>query len=349
MDAGPVPGVAGLNHWYQKVFSRFIRSELDVSATKAWQKLLLQAGLPQDGWSLVQLSKRDIQRLSQVTYLAEHRSGPRYTFRHQQKPVAPDRFTAHFNLQAEAFRQFGHSAENTMPEPVFLDSETQTSLLTHMEGRPLSDMMWKARDDRPAQLALLRRAGAWLDVFHRCQVDEVRVFNPRYTVEYYQDLRDKITSGRAQVAATPLFLQGIDHLAAIASGFEGLKTTSASQHGDFHMRNLIVSDMKVAGIDVSKSAPAPVGYDIAKLLLDYTSVLRGAADLRPCRVVPDDAYGAFFDGYTLVEKSDTGVRFLLFARVLATLARVPQKRMARSSGEQRTLRRLRPIARNAFG
>lgn len=324
------------------------KSELEISAEKALKKVMCQMKLPYREWSLTQLSKREDQKFSGITYLAEHSSGFHYVFKYQLKPYIPEGFASHFELQAEAYRKFKHTSLNTLPEPIYVDSECQASLVSYIDGRPLSDHMREVVGDKNSQLNLLRRAGAWLDAFHRCQVDEFRRFNTGYTVKYYQKLQAKIKAGDIEVAAKPLLMQGIDHLVSIAPNFNGCETISASQHGDFHMRNLIVSGKLMAGIDISKSDPAPVGYDIAKILLDYTSVIRSANELLPGKVVPEDASRAFFAGYKLVDQSDPSVNFLLYARILATLMDVPKKMSERTNAKLRTLNRLRPIAKNAF-
>ncbi len=114
------------------------------------------------------------------------------------------------------------------------------------------------------------------------------------------------------------------------------------------MRNLIVSEDRVAGIDVTKSDGAPVGFDVAKLLLDYASVIEAGEDASAGHILSRDAKDAFFDGYTLVGPDDPSVNFLIVPRVLATLMRIPKQADKRSQANRRTLKVLRTMCDKAF-
>ena len=323
-------------------------SELEAAALDAWKDVSGRAGLPRDGWSFTRLSKREDAEIARISHRVAHPDHDALTYKFQLRPVAAEGFAAEYHMQAKAHEAFPHSAELTLPRPVYLDADHQASLMTYMTGRPLSEYMRDACFDRVEQLRLLVLAGRWLDAYHRAGAPQEIAFQPAHTVAYYTGLRERILAGELRVAAKPLFLQGIDKIVSMAPEVAGQKTVTAAQHGDFHMRNLIFDGQRMAGIDISKDQHAPVGYDIAKILLDYTSILRGETDLRPGQVIPDDAMAAFFDGYRLVGPDDPGVAFLLFARILATLVHVPQKQKDRTDAKQRTLARLRPIAQNAY-
>ena len=60
------------------------------------------------------------------------------------------------------------------------------------------------------------------------------------------------------------------------------------------MRNLIFDGTCLTGTNISKNQPAPVGYDIAWLLLDYKAILRSSEDLENGQIIPADAIEAFF-------------------------------------------------------
>ena len=114
------------------------------------------------------------------------------------------------------------------------------------------------------------------------------------------------------------------------------------------MRNLIFDGTCLTRINISKNQPAPVGHDIARLLLDYTAILRSSEDLESGQIIPADAIEAFFGGYRLVGPDDQSVQFLPYAKILGSLVSVPQRRNDRSKTKQKTLERLRPIAQVAF-
>jgi len=323
-------------------------TELEHSAEKAWVSLLNQADLPADGWTLKQLSKRDDPHSARIVYLATQADGGKYIYKHQLRPITSEAVKRQFEVHKRVFDTFPKLPEHQVPEPICLDAETQSCLLSHIDGEPLADPMMRAMNDLPAQMDLLKRAGAWLDSFHRPHLDERRIFQPKFTLRHLREFRASIESGQREVPAKPLILRGIAHMETIAPQFEGQQTVSCLQHGDLHMRNLIVSDQMIGGIDFTKSGAAPVGHDIAKFLLDYTRFMRPAQDISPGHVVPQDAVEAFFDGYKLTGPDDPSVGFLLFSSLMSELKLVPKRRRDRTHGKQRFLEQLRPIARNAY-
>ncbi|WIY26905.1 aminoglycoside phosphotransferase family protein [Parasedimentitalea psychrophila] len=323
-------------------------TELERSAEQAWMSLLDQADLPATGWTLQQLSKRDDRHSARIVYRAVSSDGGSYIFKHQLRPTNNGSVKRQFDAHQLVFDSFPKSPEHRVPQPIYLDAETQSCLLSHLDGEPLAEPMLRAVDDLPAQMQLLKRAGAWLDDFHRANLDERRIFQPKFTLRHLRQLRAEIESGQREVPAKPLFLRGIAHMETIAPQYEGQQTVSCLQHGDFHMRNLIVSEQSIGGIDFSKTGAAPVGHDIAKFLLDYTRFMRPAEDIPPGQVVPPDAVEAFFDGYKLTGSDDPSLGFLLFSSLMSELKLVPKRRRDRSHGKQRFLEQLRPIARNAY-
>ena len=229
-----------------------------------------------------------------------------------------------------------------------LDIANQASLTTYAEGLPFSEFMRDATDDHTRQLELLQHAGEWLDAYHRTKVSETRIFQPKHAVSYYHDLSERIQSGDLKVAAKPLILHGVERLSELAAKYSDQQTVSAVQYGDFHMCNLIFDGTCLTGINISRNQPAPVGHDIARLLLDYTAILRSSKELENGQIIPADAIEAFFRGYRLVGPDDPSVQFLPCAKILSSLVNVPQRRNERSKTNQKTLERLRPIAQVAF-
>ncbi len=322
-------------------------TELDCLADENWEWLKLELSLPIEGWIVKRLSRRDDPHISSITRFVRHKSKGCFTYKFQLRPQSAEGFEKHYRLQQIAFDTFPHSAEFTSPSPVFVDAERQISLMSFVEGQPVSEVMKQSRAP-DEQFELLAKCGAWLDAFHRSQGHEIRKFRPEHTLNYYQKLREQIELGDCDVTARSLFLRGIDKLVEVAPHVAGFETVAAMQHGDFHLRNLILNNGQIAGIDFSKDHVAPVGYDIAKILLDFTTLTRSSDGLATGQIVHHDTYEAFFNGYRLVGPDDPGVRLLLYARILATLNTVPAKQKERTYAKQRTLERLRPIASNAF-
>lgn len=321
-------------------------SVLDRQAEENWSALLQSAGLPLAGWRLSRLARRDDPKTAGLTLRATHPEAGDFAYKFQLRPHAPEGFARHHALQQAAFDSFPHCDRFTVPRPVYVDAARQVSLMEYIDGPPVSEMM-QAAGSPDAQLQLLARCGAWLNAYHGQQT-EARPFRPAHTLKYYGTLKQKILTGETTVPARALFLRGIDTLSELAPDFAGRPTLAAVQHGDFHLRNLICRNDQIVGIDMSKDQIAPVGYDIAKILLDFTAVFRSGVPLPNDGIVHPETRAAFFEGYTRVGADDPGVAFLLHARILATLFTVPAAPEDRTGAKKRTLRRLRPIAVHAF-
>ena len=330
------------------MWATFLPTELDVAAMSAWQRMIKLAQLPEDGWSTKRLARRDDEKISRISLLVTHEDGAKFTFKFQLRPKQTDEMVRQFEWNQRLRTEFPQTSEIGSLEPVLLDEEGHASLTKYIDGRTLDSTVRKLDGDQEAQNKLLRRTGMWLDAFHRLDIDERRIFQPKYTVGFYQGIRRDILAGRTNVATKELYLRGIDHLETIAPSYENRETVSAVQHGDFHTRNVVVSGEKSIGIDLTSTKPGPVGYDIARLLVDFTGVAGRSNDAKPGDTIPQDIVDAFFEGYTLVGPDDPGFGVLRFARVLGDLLLVPAKSRDRTAGKTRTLKRMRPLARNAF-
>lgn len=328
--------------WLRRAFS-----DLDRLAEENWEWVKSEAGFPPDGWKIKRLSRRDDPHISSITQCVSHKIAGRFTYKFQLRPASAEEFGKHCRMQEAAYASFPHSEAFTVPRPVFADEARQVSLLEFVEGQAVLEIVQQC--DTPAeQLGILTKCGAWLDAFHRSQGHEKRTFRPAHTLRYYEGLREQIHAKEYHVAAAPLFLSGIETLHRIAPQFAGVESMAAMQHGDFHLRNLIWNNGRIAGIDFSSDHMAVVGYDVAKILLDFTMQFRSTNDLPEGQIVHDETLDAFFEGYRLVGKDDPSVRFLLYARILATLNTIQAKNSERTDAKHRTLKHLRPFAQNAF-
>ena len=90
-----------------------------------------------------------------------------------------------------------------------------------------------------------------------------------------------------------------------------------------------------------------MSHDIARLLLDYTTILHSSKERENGQIIPADAIEAFFGGYRLVGPDDPRVQFLPYAKILGSLVNVPGT--ATSVRKPiKNLEQMRPIAQVAF-
>lgn len=285
-----------------------MQSDLWRSAMASWPALARQMGTDPDLWAATPLARREDDRVARILLRLDGPSG-RLVLKHQARPETG------FDTDIAALM----AVQEVWPDGVAclhaVDLETRSCVMDHLDADPLSVLMDGAPLSRQADL--LRRAGAWLDGFHRALPGERRLFQPKFTTRYLQQVIDEVTSGQRPVLQPDRFLACARSLRDMAPQFEGIHTQTATTHGDLHQRNLMLGADRAWGIDFKGDRVVPVGHDIARLLVDY-AVLHAPKDAVPLgEVLPPAAMAGFFDGYRVTTAQDASVALLLRNRVLA--------------------------------
>ncbi|SFB04605.1 Predicted kinase, aminoglycoside phosphotransferase (APT) family [Poseidonocella pacifica] len=195
---------------------------------------------------------------------------------------------------------------------------------------------------------VLERAGRWIAAFHRASGPEARTFQPRFMRDHIAHLLGQLDRNEIAVANPRLFKRHAGDCIALASNFEGRETMSSATHGDMNLRNILLDGPKSAGIDFTALHSAPVGFDIARLLLHFTGLHADPAQIPEGHVVPPEALAGFFRGYTLVGPEDPSVGYLLRVRLLMDWVSIPARLRDRSFAATLRLERLRRLASRAF-
>lgn len=163
---------------------------------------------------------------------------------------------------------------------------------------------------------LIRRAGAWLDRFHRAGSPHHAPFHAAHTARYFQSIRAELAAGTRAVAHQDRFCRGVDHVAAKAQNTDTKETVFAHQHGAYRPSRLICDDNTTLAFDIGGPNVMPVAHDIAHFLLDYTLSLRGLSGLGPGSAVHEDAFEAFFEGYRLITPDDPSLEVITLSKPL---------------------------------
>ncbi len=303
--------------------------------------LCARAGMPGSGWRVRDLVLRD-DPIAQVAVLRVTRGSDDLVLKLERRPGhdVTARLAEHEAVQAI----FPRSDRLTVPQLLAHDG-AGGSLAEFFDGVPLA-----VRLDAPfaQQLPDLRRAGAWLAAFHRARLGACREFRPWFGIKTLNGVLDDLRRGKAHVAEQERFIAAAAALKARREDWKGQITQPAAQHDDLHMRNILMNDQAVAGIDFAGGHMAPVGHDIARLLVDYAAIRAPLDRLRPSEVLPAEALAAFFDGYDLVGLEDPSVQMMLRLRVLTDWRGLPADSRKMSPAKARRLVGLMRIAENVF-
>ncbi|GGX39733.1 hypothetical protein GCM10007385_03620 [Tateyamaria omphalii] len=228
------------------------------------------------------------------------------------------------------------------PEVLFSSESGDFIVMTEATGRTFEDHLNKGRAHGP----MLKRAGAWLSAFHSSGSLEVRTYQPRFMVEHVERVLQKIRDVPAHVAEPELFIACCEEIPRLAKAAEGQQTLSATKHGDFNIRNILLGPNGETGLDFKPHSSAPVGFDIVRFLMDYAELFQ---PLPNGNLLSQDTLDAFFDGYTVLGRDDPAVRFLPYVQLLNDWRAIPVDPDNRSWRQSIRLENITALARSACG
>jgi Ser/Thr protein kinase RdoA (MazF antagonist) len=283
-----------------------------------WPDLSRLAGLPAGGWTPRLLTSRRDARGDRVVIRLDHAAHPAVVLKQSFVPGNPEGMARDVAAQAGAVRALAGHPLAGVPEVLAHLPDRKALLMQAVEGPTL---LQAATGDGAA--GALRRAGQWLDAFHRAGPVAPRAFQPRFMTAHFAAVAADVRAGTRRVPRRDRFLAHVAALTALAPRAAGAATLSSVRHGDLTARNLILGPQRVWGIDLAAANPGPVGYDIARLLV-YLAEQR--ADPPDSNVIPPRLLAAFFDGYRVIPPDDGTLPFLLRARLLSDWLTMPETR-----------------------
>ncbi|MEO9683391.1 MAG: phosphotransferase [Tateyamaria sp.] len=260
---------------------------------------------------------------------------------------APDDSDHLGTVQAQqgVFERLAEQQKAHAPEVLYCNDDGTLVIMVEASGKTLNDHLAAGRP----HAQMLRRSGTWLAAFHKTMPTEKRTYQPKYMVAHVSRMGDAVLEGALNVPLPDLFIASCAKIPQIAETVSDQQTTSAVKHGDFNLRNILLGPDGETGLDFKTTSTAPVGFDIARLLLDYAEMFQSKTDLQPGAVLSDATRDSFFDGYDLVGRDDPSVRFVPFVQLLNDWRLIPTNPMLRSWRQVARMEAIEALARNAFG
>lgn len=311
-------------------------------------KMLDLAELPDHGWRAATLSERHDARVSRIVQKLTHPDHDPIVLKYEAKPDRRDLFTGRVAEQQSAFDAFPHSDTLRIPKILSLHPEHQAVMMTFIDARPLTEAFDASGADVQKHAALFEQIAPWVDAFHTARRGPDRSFQIHYTMKTLDRLTQAVAAEKNSVAEHTMFLAAASVLRARAPQYDGQTTIPSLQHNDLHLRNILIGDGVTAGVDFSGGHSAPVGHDIARLLVDYAALHAPIAEIPQDQVVPKQILDGFFKGYTLVSADDPAVCLMLQMRVLTDWHGLPAKAENRTPAQERRLTGILRVAKNAF-
>ncbi|WP_299728439.1 aminoglycoside phosphotransferase family protein [uncultured Tateyamaria sp.] len=311
-------------------------------AQAAWAEIAPDLGLDTAAYRAKLIWQKDEPARSHIVVRLK---GPRPLIL-KQVFAAPDDadLSAAIAAQRDAFERLAGSNSSHAPEVLFASDDGRIVVMAEAAGKTLNDHLLAGKPHDK----MLRRAGAWLGAFHGSGPLEERTYQPKFMLRHAARMRDAVRAGTLRVALPKMFVACCEQMPDKAAAAMDQQTTSAAKHGDFNLRNLLLGPEGETGLDFKPASTAPVGFDIARLLMDYAELFQPGEDVSEGRLLSDATLDAFFDGYRLVERDDPAVRFLPFVQLLNDWRLIPPNKTRRSWRQAARMDRIEALARTAF-
>ena len=247
--------------------------------------------------------------------------------------------------QTDAYSRLRPYPKAHAPEILYSSDSGDLLVMQEALGKTLDDYLRLARAPAP----LLKRAGAWLAAFHESCDTEKRIYQPHFMITHCERMADKVEAGKVSVADPTNFMACCRMVRGKAKTATDQETISATKHGDFNLRNIMLGSDGETGLDFELLSTAPVGFDIARILMDYAELFQSDEDLVPGQLLSSVTIRAFFGGYDLVSQNDPGVAFLPFTQILNDWVSIPSDPQQRSWRQEHRYGGIVRLVRAGFG
>lgn len=256
-----------------------------------------------------------------------------------------DEMAGAIRAQRDAFQRLASQNRAHAAEILFASDDGTLVVMAEASGKTLNDHLTAGRP----HAQMLRRTGAWLSAFHSTGSTETRTYQPRYMVGHVGRMAEAVSKATLNVALPDLFVAACAQIPDRAQSAMDQPTVSATKHGDFNLRNILLGPDGETGIDFKPTSSAPVGFDVARILMDYAELFQPADTVQPGELLSDATLDAFFDGYDVVDRNDPAVRFVPFVQLLNDWRLIPPDPAQRSWRQVARMTAIETLARNAFG
>ena len=247
--------------------------------------------------------------------------------------------------QRDAFERLVPYDKAHAPEVLFANDTGNIVVMVEASGKTLNDHLSGGR----AHGQMLKRTGAWLAAFHVSSETEKRIYQPRFMVNHAERMASGIEAGQISVADPQRFVTCCRLVSQHAAKVTDQATISAAKHGDFNLRNILLGPNGETGLDFKPQSSAPVGFDIARILMDYAELFQPTAELEPGTLLSKATLDGFFRGYNVVTRDDPAVTFLPFVQLLNDWRLIPSDPARRSWRQTERYKAITALAQNGFG
>lgn len=166
-----------------------------------WPALAAMADLPADGWQPQLLAIRQDARGDRTVIPLRHPVHPAVICKQSFRAAEFDGMARGMAAQDRAARSLAGHPVAGVPQVLAVLPDRGAALMQAVEGATLLDVFGYG-----SQTTALRRAGEWLDAFHRGGPVEARAFQPRFVADHMARVAADIRAGNRRVPRRQRFL-----------------------------------------------------------------------------------------------------------------------------------------------
>ncbi|NSX53593.1 phosphotransferase [Parasulfitobacter algicola] len=313
-------------------------------ALEAWRIMAPKEGFDPYAYTPVRTWRKQDRRRDHIVLQLKDQTGKSIILKKLYRPTDQDAFVNTVKNHHRAHNALRDHETAQVPSILFQDDQQLVYITEFVQGTTFFGVCEQIED----RTAILAKAGAWMSAFHQATEEQRRIYQPKFMVNHINHLVDEMQSGKRRIRAQQQFIKTATYIQDFAKNFEGQESIISAKHGDMNMRNLLIGSDMSWGIDFGEISNAPVGFDIARFLLNYAETFADLDDIAPGDVIPKCDLDAFFTGYTFVGQNDPAVQFLLKVQLLLDWNRLPRNLTQTSIAHMVRFKRIQKIAKTAF-
>lgn len=209
----------------------------------------------------------------------------KHSFKTEKQYSAFKRFS--FNMTDEKYR---------IPQVYGMFPEDNCFLMEWISGDSLRNILWKNCLKKARLQTHIKSSYQWLNCYHENANQKLSLVD---NSRYIRDIQFNSESIDVEEFSNNTFEEGFITLKKYSDSFLDYQTVHAQIHGDLSLKNIIINDDYVAGIDIGANYYAPIADDVSQMLsyicINYFNMLT-QLDMRKS---PDfwEIFNVIFDAY----------------------------------------------------
>ena len=294
--------------------------EVQARTQALWPQIAADLGLASDGVRFQRLRVNRRMEARRCAVVVRGAGGGTYVLRADFGPGGEAAFHKVLARQAAAEEGLRDVAGVKVPKVLWQDPEQKIFVMEFVPGDTLFREMTAAELGIVSRAEVLERAGRAIAALHRCSQVGPRKFWPKAQLERVSNVAEEVRAGLRAVHRPKRFLGLCAHLHKVGRAARGHPFEGALEHGDLHMRNVLLAGGDMWFIDFANHSGIYPQRDIANFWLAngmfhlIAPEDEGAVAAGFCMVAQDD-WAAFERGYGAAVSADPVVRFFFALRV----------------------------------